>query len=289
MIPSQLLRFARKVNVSSVKCVGATFARYQSTAANDLVLVDVNDKTGYATVTMNRPPVNSLNLELLTALSKTLDDLQNNKSRGMILTSSSPTVFSAGLDIMEMYKPDAARLREFWTTLQDVWLKLYGSPFATVAAINGHAPAGGCLLAMCCEYRIMLPKFTIGLNETQLGIVAPSWFMATMKNTISSRAAEKALTLGTLFSTDEAWAIHLIDEIAADKAEALEKSEAFLNRFKKIPPMARALTKQNFRIKEIQELEDNRTADVDMFAAVVVNPKVQKSLEAYIQSLKAKK
>lgn len=188
-----------------------------------------------------------------------------------------------------MYKPEATRLREFWTSLQDVWLKLYGSPFATVAAINGHSPAGGCLLAMCCEYRVMLPKFTIGLNETQLGIVAPSWFMATMKNTIPIRTAEMALTLGTLFSTEEALRIGLIDEIAIDKADALKKSEAFLNRFKKIPPMARALTKQNFRIKPIQELEDNRSQDVELFASIVVNPRVQKSLELYIEALKQKK
>lgn len=190
---------------------------------------------------------------------------------------------------MEMYKPEAARLREFWSTLQDVWLKLYGSPFPTAAAINGHSPAGGCLLAMCCEYRVMLPKFTIGLNETQLGIVAPTWFMATMKNTIPARTAEMALTLGTLFSTEEALRIGMIDEIAVDKADALAKSETFLARFKKIPPMARALSKQNFRIKDIQELEDNRTSDIDLFEAAVSNPKVQKSLELYIEALKSKK
>lgn len=117
---------------------------------------------------------------------------------------SSNTVFSAGLDIMEMFKPDETRLREFWTTLQDVWLKLYGSSFPTAAAINGHSPAGGCLLSMCCEYRVMLPKFTIGLNETQLGIVAPSWFQATMKNILPPRTTEMALTLGTMFTTEEA-------------------------------------------------------------------------------------
>lgn len=50
----------------------------------------------------------------------------------------------------------------------------------------------------------MLPNFSIGLNETQLGIVAPTWFQATMRNTLSRREAELALTLGTLFSTDEA-------------------------------------------------------------------------------------
>ena len=190
---------------------------------------------------------------------------------------------------MEMYKPEQKRLREFWSTLQDVWLKLYGSPFPTAAAINGHSPAGGCLLALCCEYRAMLPKFSIGLNETQLGIVAPTWFMASLKNTIPARPAEMALTLGTLFTTEEAHKIGLIDDIATDKADAVAKCEAFLNRFKKIPPMARALTKQNFRIKDIQELEDNRTSDIDLFEAAVSNPKVQKSLELYIEALKSKK
>lgn len=179
-------------------------------------------------------------------------------------------------------------MREFWSTLQDCWLKLYGSNFPTAAAINGHSPAGGCLLAMCCEYRVMLPKYTIGLNETQLGIVAPTWFMATMKNVLPSRIAEKALTLGTLFQTDEALKIGLIDEIASDKADAVAKCEAFLKRFSKIPPMARGMTKQFFRNKDIEALEDNRSSDIDLFEAAVCNPKVQKSLEAYIEGLKKK-
>lgn len=180
-------------------------------------------------------------------------------------------------------------MRDFWSTLQDVWLKLYGSPFATAAAINGHAPAGGCLLAMSCEYRVMLPKFTIGLNETQLGIMAPSWFIATMKNTVSPRVAEGALTAGTLFTTDEALRVGLIDEIGLDKADALKKCESFLGRFRKISPVARALTKQQFRAKEIQDLENNRAADIDLFVAATSNPKVQQSLGLYIEALKKKK
>lgn len=142
---------------------------------------------------------------------------------------------------------------------------------------------------MCCEYRVMVPKYTIGLNETKLGIVAPSWFMATMKNTIPLRTAEMALTLGTLFSTDEALNIGLVDELAADKADAIAKCEAFLGKFKKIPPLARSLTKQQFRIKEIHALEDNRSADVDQFVLAAANPLVQKNLELYIEALKSKK
>lgn len=77
---------------------------------------------------------------------------------------------------MEMYKPDPEKVKLFWSTLQEVWLQLYGSTYPTAAAINGHSPAGGCLLALSCEYRVMCPKLTIGLNETRLGIMAPEWF-----------------------------------------------------------------------------------------------------------------
>ena len=56
------------------------------------------------------------------------------------------SVFSAGLDITEMYQPDNERLAKFWEALQDLWISLYGTGMATAAAIDGHAPAGGCFL-----------------------------------------------------------------------------------------------------------------------------------------------
>lgn len=80
------------INLISKKFIKTTSSqcnpiRCLSSGASNLVNVDVNDKTGIAVVTLNRPPVNSLNLELLTDISKTLDDLESNKSKGMILTS----------------------------------------------------------------------------------------------------------------------------------------------------------------------------------------------------------
>jgi 3,2-trans-enoyl-CoA isomerase len=74
-----------------------------------------------------------------------------------------------------MYKPNEERFHKFWYLFQDVWIKLYGSSFPTAAAIIGHSPAGGCLLAISCEYRVMLPNFIIGLNETKVGIIVPTW------------------------------------------------------------------------------------------------------------------
>ena len=253
-----------------------------------LVNVDINSESGIATVTMNRPPVNSLNLELLTDLVDAMESVKKNKCLGMILTSSSNTVFSAGLDIMEMYKPKEERLKQFWTTLQEAWIQLYGSGFPTAAAINGHSPAGGCLLAMSCEYRVMLPKFSIGLNETQLGIVAPTWFQATMKNTIPLRQAELALTQGRMFSTEQALQVGLVDEVATDKADAIARCEKFLETFRKIPREARMVTKQSFRRSAIEELENMRDQDTQLFVYAVSMPKTQQNLEGYLEKLKKK-
>ncbi|CAK1586008.1 unnamed protein product [Parnassius mnemosyne] len=253
-------------------------------------LVDLSiDNDGIAILTMNRPPVNSLNLELLEEIGKSLDEVAKNKTKSMILTSSSPSVFSAGLDIMEMYKPDLKRAEIFWTTLQDVWIKLFGSSYITAAAINGHAPAGGCLLSMSCEYRVMVEgKYTIGLNETALGIVAPTWFMDTMCHTIPIRQAEYALTTARMFTVDEALQVGLIDESASDKADAIDKCKKFIRKFDKIPSLARAVTKQKIREGPLVRLQKNRQQDTAEFLGFLKNPKIQQSLEMYIQSLKQK-
>ncbi len=112
----------------------------------------------------------------------------NPKIQSVILSSSNPKIFSAGLDVSELISPNPDRLPKFWSSLQQLYLDLYGSRLAIVAAIHGHAPAAGCFLAMACDYRIMSAgdngdggggadsdmkkRFvpTIGLNETQLGI-----------------------------------------------------------------------------------------------------------------------
>lgn len=89
MLSSNALRLARQVNFKSVQCAALSSVRHKSNSPRDLVLIDVNDKTGIATMTMNSLPVNSLNLELLTALSNGLDLVGKENSRGMILTSVS--------------------------------------------------------------------------------------------------------------------------------------------------------------------------------------------------------
>jgi len=84
---------------------------------------------------MARKPVNSLNTELLSELKTFLLEAQNSRIKGVILTSSLPTVFSAGLDIMELFN-DKEKLTNFWQTLQDTWLTVYSLTIPIAAAIN---------------------------------------------------------------------------------------------------------------------------------------------------------
>ncbi|XP_014248275.1 enoyl-CoA delta isomerase 1, mitochondrial isoform X1 [Cimex lectularius] len=280
------------MNMSIFKNISRIGARLQARSfatGEGLVDVKVNEKTGVATVSMNRPPVNSLNYDLLETLYKTFSQLETDKCRGMILTSTSSKVFSAGLDILEMYKPNMDKARAFWGMLQNVWIKLYSSPYPTSAAINGHSPAGGCLLSLCCEHRVIVPNVIIGLNETQVGISAPEWVRDSMRNVIGQRKAEHAILTSKLFTSEEALAVGLVDEIANDKAEALEKSQMYLNSQQTLPQLARVATKASFRSQTLNNMLRKREEDLNSLVNQLMEPKVQEALESQINRLKKPK
>lgn len=201
----------------------------------NLVQAEVDSK-GIATVKLARAPVNSLNLELLQELGSTVRELEISGATALVLTSAQPTVFCSGLDIMEMYKPDPARLAKFWSTFQDTWCSLYGSSLPTVAAITGHSPAGGCVLAMSCDYRVMqAPDFKIGMNETALGTGVPYWIKDLMVRTVGQRQAELAFQLSILFEPQSALKIGLVDEVGETREKVLESATNMATKLAAIP------------------------------------------------------
>eukprot|EP00960_Hanusia_phi_P040387 754424-Hanusia_phi.AAC.1 len=153
-----------------------------------------------AIVRMNRPPVNALSKSLMSDLRHTIEELEKEKQvKGLVLTSSSK-VFSAGLDLVELLNPTQEFVSSFWGELQDLWIKLYSTHLVTVAAVNGAAPAAGCMLALSCDYRMMATKNVIGMNETKFGLFAPPWFVELMADTVGRRKAENLLLQGTLLT-----------------------------------------------------------------------------------------
>jgi len=240
---------------------------------------------------LQSPPVNSLSLDFLTELCINLEKLEMDKScRGLILTSSQPKVFSAGLDIMEMYGKSPESCGVFWKAVQEMWLKLYSSNMITIAAINGSSPAGGCLMSLTCDYRIMAdnPRYSIGLNETQLGIVAPFWFKDTMVNTVGHRTTEMALELGLLYSSPEALKIGLVDQLVPED-QVLTTATQTMTKWLAIPDHARQITKSMMRKPTIDKLTSNREADIQNFVSFITKDSIQKSLRVYLEMLKKRK
>ncbi|XP_072337391.1 enoyl-CoA delta isomerase 1, mitochondrial [Scyliorhinus torazame] len=259
--------------------------------ANKNMTVELDSNTGVAVIQMKNPPVNSLSLEFLTEFSISMEKLEMDREcRGVVITSSIPRIFSAGLDINEMYGKTPEHTGEFWRAVQEIWLNVYGSNLVTIAAINGASPAGGCLLAMACDYRIMAdnPKYTIGLNETKLGIVAPFWFKDTMMSVIGRRATEHSLQLGIMYSASEALRNGLVDQlIAQDKI--MPTALSVMSEWLAIPDHARQITKSMMRKPTLDRLLTNRESDIQNFVNFISKDSIQKSLQLYLEMLRQRK
>ncbi|XP_076998264.1 enoyl-CoA delta isomerase 1, mitochondrial [Tamandua tetradactyla] len=259
--------------------------------ASQKVLVETDAGAGVAVMRLRSPPVNSLSLELLTELLISLEKLENDKTcRGAIITSDCPGIFSAGLDLGEICGRSPAHYTEYWKALQELWLRLYLSRMALVAAINGHCPAGGCLIALSCDHRILAdnPKYCIGLNETLLGIITPFWLQDLLVNTVGHRAAERALQLGLLFPPADALRVGLVDQVAPeDQVQAAALSA--VGRWTAIPDAARQLTKGMMRRPMAERLLKQRDADVQNFVDFISRDSTQKALQAYMQALGRRK
>jgi Delta3-Delta2-enoyl-CoA isomerase len=212
----------------------------------------------------------------------------------MILQSSTP-VFCAGLDLNELYQP--RRLEEFWTNFQQLYLDLFGTRLATIAAISGQAPAAGCMLAMATDYRIIQQpsstssrsnSVTIGLNEAKFGIVAPPWMADLMVHTLGQRQAELSLMLGTLYSPTEALAIGLVDTVLDDDDDMAEACQKIAMQWAQIPSHSRIASKQLMRKPLLEKLVSSRQQDLDLFCQFCLSEQVQANLGMYLQSLKKK-
>ncbi|XP_037647824.1 enoyl-CoA delta isomerase 1, mitochondrial-like [Sebastes umbrosus] len=266
-------------------------AQRRNNSTSPKIEVDFDQSTGVAVMRMQSPPVNSLSLDFITELCIGVEKLEMDKScRGLIITSSQPKVFSAGLDIMEMYGKSPERCGEFRRAVQEMWLKLYSSNMVTIAAINVRTSCGSSLMSLTCDYRIMADnlRYRIGLNETQLGIVAPFWFKDTMTNTVGHRNTELALQLGLLYNPSEALKIGMVDEVVPED-QVLTTATQAMTKWLAIPDHARQITKSMMRKPTIDKLTSNREDDIKHFVDFITKDSIQKSLGMYMEMLKKRR
>ncbi len=229
-----------------------------------------------------------MNLDLWRQLSTALEGLEADSSvRGVIFQSGlKRDVFTAGNDLKELYAPEssAERYQDFWVTQNTFFARLYRSRLITVAAIRGACPAGGCALALCCDYRVMTEVGNIGLNEAALGIPVPEYWSLLMQRTVGQREAERLLPYGLMPSAAEALKIGLVDALVP-AGQLLAAAEEAIAQMLKVSDAARHATKLHLRGTFSKQWQEFCVKEAEYGWKLISHPHTVKAIESVLQKL----
>jgi len=195
---------------------------------------------------------NALSTAILEALARELADAAGEP----VLLTGEGNAFSAGLDLSEVARMDVNGARRLLSALEDLVESVFTYPAPTVALVNGHAIAGGCVLALCCDRRIATadPAARIGLNEVALGLLFPPRTLAMVRARLGPAAA--AAVLGAeLLDPLRALQAGLVDEVAADPRSA---ALAWLEARSRHPRAAYAAAKASLHAQVFDRAEEER-------------------------------
>lgn len=189
---------------------------------------------------LNGPAKNALGTEMMQSI---VDRLAAAGGQPVLVTGTGDA-FSAGLNLKEVAALDTATGDRFMRLLERCMCALYLYPGPTVAFVNGHAIAGGCVLAQCCDVRVAAddPKLRVGLNEVALGVRFPPRIMAIVKNRIPARFREEVILGAGLFDAARSKELGLVDEVGT-----IQRARARLDALAAHPAQAYALAKRDLR------------------------------------------
>lgn len=208
-------------------------------------MIERKDAGGIRTIKLAHGKVSAMDIELGEALIQEMAAAKDPSVKAVILTGSGSS-FSAGVDLFRLVKDGAEYGRRFLPVLDNFLLAALTLPKPVVAAINGHAIAGGCILAATCDHRIMTEgNGRIGIPELAVGVPFPALPLQIMAARVADGPLRDLVYSGRTVLVDEAKALGLIDEKCPSGMlidQAMEAAERLAN----IPAGAFALTKEAF-------------------------------------------
>jgi len=236
-------------------------------------------------VKLARAPVNALDPGLCRDLRTAIDSALEGGAQGLVL-SGGPKVFSAGLDVPYLLSlgDDRHALRAAWEVFFDCAMALAACPVPVVAALAGHAPAGGCVLALCCDYRVMASgPFRIGLNETLVGLVAPEGIQRLLRRVVGPHRAERLLVAGEMLDAEQALRAGLVDELVEIDHVAL-RARVWLAHLLTLPRQAMLQTRAIARADLVEALQPQHI-QIDRFIDGWYSTDTQSALRALLAKL----
>ncbi len=244
---------------------------------------------GVLTLTLQRGRANPINLAMMADLRAALQDAtQRDEVRGLLLTGQ-PGFFSSGLDLIELLAQDRDGVAHFWTQFMELARDLAAFPKPVVTAVSGHSPAGGCVLAICTDYRLMAEgEFRIGLNEVPVGIIVPELIYHLYAFWIGSRRAYQFLLEGKLLTPQEAQACGLVDAVVPPD-ELLTRAEAQLRTCMAYDAATWQASKANMRADLLAQMPADPAAVIAPLLAHWWQPRTQAILHKVVERLTQKR
>jgi Delta3-Delta2-enoyl-CoA isomerase len=246
----------------------------------------IKNKKVYMIITLSRGKSNPLNLEMLLELHDCFDQLKDDPTVPGVIITGQEHFFSVGVDVIEVYNYNREQSKKYWTALFSLMVKMAKFQKPLIAAISGHSPAGGCVLAIAADWRIMADgNYTIGLNEVPLGIIVPENFFHIYSFWLGRGKAYQYLLEGKLLSVDLALQNGLIDEKCALE-DVLKKAEEKMKHYLQIIPNVFQTSKMNFRRELFAQLDINFDDSVEMFLDQWWSDETRTTIKSLIESLK---
>ena len=209
----------------------------------DETLISVRDHGPVRELSLARPPVNAIHPGLMRALRSGLREAREAGCQAIVI-SGRPGCFSAGLDVPELLRLDRGEMRQAWEELFSLLGEVARSEIPIAVALTGHSPAGGAVLAICADYRVLADgPYFMGLNEVEVGLPVPEVIYRVLAHVVGQRTAERLAVTGALLGPAEALRYGLVDELAP-VAEVVPRALAWLGGLLGRAPDAVAATRR---------------------------------------------
>jgi enoyl-CoA hydratase len=250
-------------------------------------MIERKDTDGIRVLKLAHGKVSAMDIELGEAVIAELRAAADPSVKAVILTGSGSS-FSAGVDLFRVLKDGPEYGRRFLPVLDEFLRATLTFPKPIVAAINGHAIAGGCILAAACDHRIMTEgNGRIGIPELAVGVPFPALPLQIMSARVSDGPLRDLVFTGRTVQIDEAKAMGLIDE-KCPAGMLMDRATEVAQQLAAIPPGAFALTKEAFYspiLARTQQLADHNARVVEAW----MQPHTYDTIRAYLEKTVGKK
>ena len=239
------------------------------------------------TLRMAHGKASALDLELCLALQSAFEEAAEDDGVGAVVLTGTGSIFSAGVDLPRMISAGGDYISDFVSALDTALRALFVFPKPVVAAVNGHAIAGGAILTFACDHRLMSAG-RIGVPELLVGVPFPPMALAIVRFAVPLQHQQPMIYFGRTIEAAEARSMGFIDEVPP-AGDLLGRAHGIAQRLASIPPVAFRLTKRQLREPYLRDASHIAVASVDEIDAAWAAPETHESIRGYLAKTIGKK